>query len=70
MIFSNIGEIPLNKTSVPNSFKFFSKQVNQKESTQNGNPKNDQNNYFRAQWSQKYKDLLTVTEKKKIDFQL
>ena len=64
MIFPNIGEIPLNKTSVPNSFKSFSKQVNQKVSTQNVNAKNDQNNYFRAQWSQRFEDLLTITEKK------
>ena len=64
MIFPNIGEIPLNKTSVPNSFKSFSKQVNQKVSTQNVNAKNDQNNYFRAQWSQMFEDLLTITEKK------
>ena len=53
MIFPNIGEIPLNKTSVPNSFKSFSKQVDQKESTQNINKKKDQNNYFRAELSQK-----------------
>ena len=64
MIFPNIGEIPLNKTSVPNSFKSFSKQVNQKVSTQNVNARNDQNNYFRAQWRQRFEDLLTITEKK------
>ena len=39
MIFPKIGEIPLNKTSDPNSFKSFSKQMNQKESTQNVDPK-------------------------------
>ena len=53
MIFPNIGEIPLNKTSVPNSLKSFSKQVDQKESTQNINKKKDQNNYFRAELSRK-----------------
>ena len=63
MIFQNIGERPLNKTSVPNSFKSFSKQVDQKESTQNVNTKN-----FRAELSQKYEELLTITEKKQIDF--
>ena len=54
MIFPNIGERPLNNTCVPNSFKSFSKQVDQKESTQNLHMKKDQNNYFRAQLSQKY----------------
>ena len=53
MILQNIGEKPLNNTSVPNSFKSFIKQVQQKESTQNVNTKNDQNNYFRAELSQK-----------------
>ena len=64
MIFQNIGEKPLNKTSVRNSFKSFIKQVNQKESTQNFNARNDQNNYFRAELSQKFEELLTNTEKK------
>ena len=53
MMLQNIGEKPLNKTSVPNSFKSFIKQVHQKESTQNVNTKNDQNNYFGAELSQK-----------------
>ena len=53
MIFPNIGERPFNKTSVPNSFKSFIKQVDQKESTQNVNVKKDQNNYFKADLSQK-----------------
>ena len=53
MIFPNIGERPLNKTSVPNSFKPFSKQVDQKESTHNINKKKDQNNFFRGELSQK-----------------
>ena len=30
MILQNIGEKPLNKTSVPNSFKSFIKEVDQK----------------------------------------
>ena len=71
MIIQNIGEKPLNKTSVPNSFKSFIKQVDQKESTQNVDAKNDQNNYFRAELSQKFEELLTIIEKKKqkqIDF--
>ena len=64
MIIQNIGEKPLNKTSVPNSFKSFIKQVYQKESTQNVDAKNDQNNYFRAELSQKFEELLTIIEKK------
>ena len=64
MIFPNIGERPFNKTSVPNSFKSFIKQVDQKESTQNVDAKNDQNNYFRAELSQKFEELLTIIEKK------
>ena len=64
MILQNIGEKPLNKTSVPNSFKSFIKQVDQKESTQNVDAKNDQNNYFRAELSQKFEELLTIIEKK------
>ena len=53
MIFLNKGERPTNITIVPTSFKFFIKQVYQKESTQNINKKKDQNNYFRAEISQK-----------------
>ena len=53
MIFPNIRERRLNKTSTPDSFESFNKQVDQKESTQNINKKKDQNNYFRAQLSQK-----------------
>ena len=53
MIFPNIGERPFNNTIVPNSFKSFSKQMDQKESTQNVNMKKDQNNYFREELSPK-----------------
>ena len=53
MILQNIGERPLNKTSVPNSFKSFRKQGDQKESTQNVYTNKDQTNYFRAELSQK-----------------
>ena len=62
MVFQNIGEKPINTTSVPSSFKSFIKQVDQKESTQNVDAKNDQNNYFRAELSQKYEEIRTVTE--------
>ena len=68
MIFQNIGEKPLNKTSALNSFKSFIKQKDQKESTQNVNPRNNQNNYFRAELSQKDEEPLTITRKKQIDF--
>ena len=63
MILPNIGERALNNTSVTNNFKSFSKQVDQKESTQNVNLKKDQNNYFRAQLSQTYWEMLTLNEK-------
>ena len=53
MICLNIRQIPLNKTSVPNSLKSFSKQVDQKESTQNVSRKNYENNYLRAELSRK-----------------
>ena len=45
--------MPLNQTRVPNSFKSFSKQVDQKEPTQNVRRKKDQNNYFRTELSRK-----------------
>ena len=53
MVFPNIGEGRLSNTSVRNSFKSFSKQVDQKESKENINMKKDQNNYFRAQLGQR-----------------
>ena len=53
MIFPNIGEKPLNKTSFPNNFKSFIKQMDQKDPTQNLSTKKDQNNYLRAELSQK-----------------
>ena len=60
MIFPNIRERPLNKTSVPNNFKPFNKQVDQKVSTHNINKKKDQNNYFRADLSRKLEKLLAL----------
>ena len=53
MTSQNIAENPLNITSILNNFKSFIKQVYQKEWTQNINKKKDQNNYFRAEISQK-----------------
>ena len=53
MTSQNIAESPLNITSILNNFKYFIKQVYQKEWTQNINKKKDQNNYVRAEISQK-----------------
>ena len=68
MVSQNIAERPLNITSILNNFKSFIKQVYQKQRTQNINKKKDQNNYFRAEISQKKDQLLTLKVKKKIDF--
>ena len=68
MVPQIIAERPLNKTSIPKNFKSFSKQVDQKQYTQNINKKKDQNNYFRAEISQKEEQLLRFNVKKKIDF--
>ena len=64
----NIANRPLNITSVLNKFKSFIKQVYQIEPMQNINKKKDQNNYFRAEISQKEEKLLTFKEKKQIYF--
>ena len=68
MLPQNIAERPLNITSILNNFKSFIKEVYKKHQTQNINKKKDQNNYFRAEISQKGKQLLTVKVKEKIDF--
>ena len=68
MVPQNIAERPLNITSILNNFKSFIKQVYQKYQTQNINKKKDQNNYFRAEISQKEEQLLRLKVKKKIDF--
>ena len=68
MISQNIAEKPLNITSILNNFKSFIKQVDQKKWTQNIKKKKDQNNYFRAEISRKEEKLLTLKEKKQIDF--
>ena len=68
MVPQNIAESPLNKTSFLNNLKSFIKQVYQKHRTQNINKKKDQNNYFRAEISQKEEQLLTLKVKEKIDF--
>ena len=64
----NIAERALNITSFLNNLKSFTKQVYQKQRTENINKKKDQNNYFRAEISRKEKQLLTLNVKDKIDF--
>ena len=68
MVPQNIAERSLNITSILNNFKSFIKQVYQKYQTQNINKKKDQNNYFRAEISQKEEQLLKLKVKNKIDF--
>ena len=68
MTFQNIAERPVIITSILYNFKSFIKQVYQKEWTPNINKKKYQNNYFRAEASQKEDKLLTLKEKKQIDF--
>ena len=58
MIPQNIPEKLLNITSILNNFKSFIKQVYQKHRTQHLNKKKDQNNYSRAEISQKDEKLL------------
>ena len=55
-------------TSILNNFESFIKHVDQLKWTQNINKKKDQNNYFRAEISRKEEKLLTLKEKKQIDF--
>ena len=68
MISQNQVGGPLNITSILNNFKSFIKQVYQKQWTQNINKKKDQNNYFRAEISQKEEQLFRLKVKKTIDF--
>ena len=50
-------------TSIPNNFQCFITQVYKKEWRQNINKKKKQNNYFRAEISQKVEKVLTLKEK-------
>ena len=68
MISQNKAERPLNITSILNNLKSFIKQVYQKEWTQNIKKKNDQNNYLRAEISEKEIKLLTFHEKSRLTF--
>ena len=67
MIFQNIAETPLNIANVPNNFKYFIKQIYQKEWMQNINKKKGQNNYFRAEISQKEEKQPTLEEKNRLN---
>ena len=68
MISQNKAERPLHITSILNNLKSFIKQVYQKQWTQNIKKKNDQNNYLRAEISEKEIKLLTFQQKKQIHF--
>ena len=68
MVPQNIAERPLDIASILNDFKSFIKQLYQKEWTENIKKKKDQNNYFRAEISQKEEQLLKLKVKKKNDF--
>ena len=68
MISPNIAERPLNITTIMNNFKSFIKEVYQKQWEQNINKKKHQNNYFRAETSQKEQKILTLKEIKQNDF--
>ena len=68
MISQKNAERPLNITSILNNFKSFIKQVYQKEWKQNINKKKEQKNYFRAGISQNVEKVLTLKQKKQIDF--
>ena len=68
MIPQNIIERPLNISSILNNFKSFIKQAYQKQRTQDLNNKKHQNNYFRAEISQREQQLLRLKLKMQIDF--
>ena len=53
MLPQNIAEKPVNKTSILNNIKSFTKE------------ENDQNNYFRAETSQRKEQLPRIKVKKK-----
>ena len=68
MISQNKAEGPLNITSYLNNYKSFIKQVYDRVWSQNIKTETEQNNYFRAGISQKLEKVLTLKEKKQIDF--
>ena len=68
IIPKNISETTFNITSILINFKSFIRQVYQKHWTQDLNKEKDQNNYFRAEISQREEQLPRLKVKKKIDF--
>ena len=68
MMSLNKAERALNITNIRNNFKSFIKQVYQKVWKQNINKTKEQNNYFRAGINQNVEKILTLKEKKQIDF--
>ena len=67
MISKNIVERPLKITCILNNFKFFIRQVDQKELTQNIKKKKDQKN-SEQKLAKTCKNNLLVKKKKKIEF--
>ena len=68
MISENIAERPLNINSILNNFKYFMKQVYQKQWQENVHQKEDQNNFFGEEITQEDQKLLTIIEIKQNDF--
>ena len=68
MVPQIIVEKPVNISSILINFKSFIKEVYQEHGTQTINKKKYQNNYFRAEISQKEEKIFRVKVKKKIDF--
>ena len=58
----NIAETLLSITSILNNFKSFIKLLYQKQWAENIQQKSEQNNYFRAEITQKEQKLLTINE--------
>ena len=67
MISKNVVERPLKITCILNNFKFFIRQVDQKEWTQNIKKKKDQKN-SEQKLAKTCKNNLLVKKKKKIEF--
>ena len=68
MISQIIAEVLLNISRILNKVNSFSKQVYEKEWTRNIQKKKHQNNYFRAEISQKEEQLSRLKVKQKIHF--
>ena len=68
MISRNVGERPLNITSIISNFKSFIKQVYQKEWTQNINKKKYQNNISEQKIVKRSKSNLHLNRKSILTF--